>query len=98
MERTEPLELEMTPATSPASRTRRSALAAPGSARVQSPTGGGEAGTPRASAAPPRRVRGGVVRQVAGVAAGRGGALGGIAAGQMRVEAHAGRRLGLLHL
>ena len=39
MARTEPLEFEMTPATRPAARTRRTASSASGSARFQSPTG-----------------------------------------------------------
>ena len=39
IERTEPLEFEMTPATSPAARTRRITPRASGSARFQSPTG-----------------------------------------------------------
>ena len=39
MDRTEPLEFEMTPATRPAARTRRTASSASGSARLKRPTG-----------------------------------------------------------
>jgi hypothetical protein len=39
IERTEPFEFEITPATSPAARTRRTASIASGSARFHSPTG-----------------------------------------------------------
>ena len=39
IDRTEPLEFEMTPATSPAARTRRIAASASGSARFHRPTG-----------------------------------------------------------